>query len=389
MRLLYLSTDPGVPVQGHKGASVHLRSAVDAFASLGASVVVASPRIEPEGDPLQTADELVRIDEVRPSTHASLRSLRRAMAAQAEQVAAAARQYGVDAIYERFALFTRAGVEAAGQLGMPHAIEVNAPLRDEAVRFRSLPYAQEAERAEADVFARADHVFAVSEPLAALLARQGVPRSKMTVTPNGVDPDKFTARQSQRHRAFTVGFAGSLKPWHGVGVLLEAFARALRAEPSLRLEIVGHGPGHAAVTAARLPVGSLSYHGALPHKATLEVISRWDAGIAPYLPIEGTDFYFSPLKVVEYMAAGICPVASDLGQIQLLLGNGERGILVEPGSAAALADAILGLAADRERAVTYGMRARAFALQSLTWQANARIALELLRTPVSAMASGA
>jgi glycosyltransferase involved in cell wall biosynthesis len=90
------------------------------------------------------------------------------------------------------------------------------------------------------------------------------------------------------------------------------------------------------------------------------------------------DFYFSPLKVVEYMGVGACPVASDLGQIRALLGGGTRGVLVEPGDAQALADAILGLAADPNRAAALGRRARAYALGSLQWQRAAEQALAVL-----------
>jgi glycosyltransferase involved in cell wall biosynthesis len=105
-------------------------------------------------------------------------------------------------------------------------------------------------------------------------------------------------------------------------------------------------------------------------------MSQWDVGVAPFLPLPR--FYFSPLKVVEYMAAGICAIASDLGQIRTLLGRGERGVLVEPGNAGALAGAILGLAADRHVAAELGARARAYALSSLTWQKNAERALSAL-----------
>jgi len=40
MRLLYVSADPGVPILGHKGASVHVRELVSAFAAGGAVVTV-------------------------------------------------------------------------------------------------------------------------------------------------------------------------------------------------------------------------------------------------------------------------------------------------------------------------------------------------------------
>jgi glycosyltransferase involved in cell wall biosynthesis len=107
-------------------------------------------------------------------------------------------------------------------------------------------------------------------------------------------------------------------------------------------------------------------------------MTRWDVGLAPYLPLP--DFYFSPLKVVEYMAAGACPVASDLGQIRPLLGAGDRGVLVEPGNGRALATAIVDLACDPARASALGERAARYVLASRTWSQNARRALRALES---------
>jgi len=377
VKLLYLSCDPGVPVLGHKGASVHLREMVNAFSAAGASVLVVSPRIEPEGDEPGPSAELVEIDPVRPAPHESIESLQRALAEQMGQVRSIVRRHRIDAIYERMSLFGMSGVKTAKRLGLPHVLEVNSPLSEEAVRFRTLPHPEVAMRIERRVQAATDHVFAVSEPLAARLVNDGVPPAKVTVTPNGVDPARFR-RMTPRAvgRPFTIGFAGSLKPWHGIGVLLEAFAQVLEQAPDLRLEIVGSGPERAAAEEAALPPERFTYHGALLHSATIEVLTGWDAGVAPFLSLP--DFYFSPLKVIEYMAAGVCPVASDLGQIWTLLGGGRRGVLVEPGSPEALAAAIVSLAGDRTRAAELGERARSYALVSLSWHRNAERALRVL-----------
>jgi glycosyltransferase involved in cell wall biosynthesis len=102
----------------------------------------------------------------------------------------------------------------------------------------------------------------------------------------------------------------------------------------------------------------------------------WDVGVAPFLPVG--PFYFSPLKVVEYMASGLCAVASALGQLPELLGD-DRGILVQPGSADRIAEAFVALAEDRERVAALGQRAREHALSTLTWQRNAERVLAALR----------
>lgn len=375
-RLLYLSSDPGVPVLGHKGASVHVRALVRAFAGAGVSVVVASPRVEAEGDTLDAPTELVEIDPVVPGRYGDVGSVRATMDAQAAQIDEVARAWQADAIYERYSLFSDGGVRAAHRHGLPHLLEVNAPLRDEARRFRSLPYPEEAAEVEARVFAATDRLIAVSGPLAGWLVSVGVERERIEVVPNGVDPRQFSPPQRRSGGPFVVGFAGSLKPWHGVELLLNAFSRARETVPQLRLEIVGSGPSLPPVEQAAALAANIVLHGPLPHQETIRLMSGWDVGVAPYLPLP--DFYFSPLKLVEYMAAGLCPVASELGQIGVLLGGGARGVLVRAGDMSELAGALVELAADRPRAHEIGGRARAWAFSELTWERNARRALEML-----------
>src|SRR5205823_3107155 len=113
---------------------------VAAFVKAGTSVLVASPRVRPEGDELDPAVALVEIAPVQAKACRSAAALHEAMLVQAEQVERIARQGSVDAVYERLSLFGTSGVQTAGRLGLPHVLEVNAPLCDEALRFRTLPH---------------------------------------------------------------------------------------------------------------------------------------------------------------------------------------------------------------------------------------------------------
>src|SRR5712691_11731567 len=134
MRLLYLSADRGVPVLGRKGGSVHLRGMVYALEAAGVSVVVLSPRIAAEGELLPDTIELREIEPVLPKSHRTRAALDAAIERQAAEIVAAASACEIDAVYERYSLFSTGGVEAARVLDIPHALEVNAPLRAEARR---------------------------------------------------------------------------------------------------------------------------------------------------------------------------------------------------------------------------------------------------------------
>ena len=376
-RLLYLTADPGVPVLGHKGASVHVRELCSAFAQAGIEVHLASPRIGAEGDQLPAPATLHGIASVAPKDHVP-RTLRIAVQAQARALMALCARLGVDAIYERFSLFTAAGVRAAAELGLRHVLEVNAPLREEAARYRTLPHPEVAWLLESEVMVGTDRVFAVSEPLARALVADGVDEAKIEVVPNGVAPERF-APPSRDPERFVVGFAGSMKPWHGIETLVDAVSRL----PNVHLEVAGHGPLDDLLDA--LPAERVTRWGARPNAEVIGLMASWDVGLAPYAPAE--DFWFSPLKVLEYMAAGTCPVVSELGDAPELLGHGRRGVLVPAGDADALAAAIGAMTSDRDRARRIGARARRWVAANRSWSVNARRALAALqRRPVRSAA---
>jgi glycosyltransferase involved in cell wall biosynthesis len=108
-----------------------------------------------------------------------------------------------------------------------------------------------------------------------------------------------------------------------------------------------------------------------------------DAAVAPYAPTES--FYFSPLKVFEYMAAGLPVAASRIGQIGEVIRDGVNGLLLPPGDPEALAAALERLCRDRALRMRLGQAARATALKEHTWDAVAGKILRLAGlTPSSA-----
>ena len=104
-------------------------------------------------------------------------------------------------------------------------------------------------------------------------------------------------------------------------------------------------------------------------------MASMDAAVAPYP--EQKNFYFSPLKVYEYMAAGLPVVASRVGQVEELIAGGENRLLVSPGDPASLAVALHWLRRDPRLRSQLGEAARETVFQHHTWDAVARRALSL------------
>jgi len=122
---------------------------------------------------------------------------------------------------------------------------------------------------------------------------------------------------------------------------------------------------------------SLVLTGSVPHEAVPEIIHGFDVALAPYATRMDHDFYFSPLKVFEYMACGVPVVAAGVGQLAEVVADGETGLLCPPGDVEALTaacDRLLGDTALRRR---LGAAAADHVASRYTWDANARRIVEL------------
>ena len=199
---------------------------------------------------------------------------------------------------------------------------------------------------------------------------------------NAVRPDRFPAGTCPALPAspgtFTVGFVGSMKPWHGVGDLLAAFAQLQAQEPNNRLLLVGDGPARGELQSRADSLGlssAVHFTGAVSPAEIPAVLASMDVAVAPFH--DRANFYFSPLKVYEYMAAGLPVVATDVGQLRDLIESGTTGLLVPPSAPAALASALGRLRREPALRARFGQTARARVLNEFTWERNARRILHL------------
>lgn len=376
MRIAYVTADRGIPVFGAKGASIHIQAMIRAFEALGHEVHCIAAR--PGGiGPFAVEDvPLPPVGTDRDSKESAAMAQAKAIAAHLEDLHA---DKPFDLIYERYSLWSAAGVRAGKRLGVPVVVEVNAPLVDEQVKFRELARESDARRIEAEVLGGADLLAAVSDQVAGWLVRQGAAPGRVSVIGNAVDTGAFqpgTVPQAPvPEGAFCVGFTGSLKMWHGVDTLLAAFRRLRRDVPDAHLLIVGDGPKkgwiEGFVAGADL-TGAVTLTGWVDHADLPPLIARMDVATAPYPAAE--DHYFSPLKLYEYLAMGRPVVASDIGQTAELLTGSDAACLLPPGDAGALADCLLGLARDPARRA---LMAEASAAEGRRhdWTDNARAVL--------------
>ena len=387
MRVAYLSADCGIPVFGTKGACVHIQEMIHAMREIGAEVRIVATRLGAVPD---NGSGRHAIHAFRPRAHdvkdGGDRAREEANIADAEAAKQALidlyAQWPFDMVYERYSLWSAAGADAARMLGVPLIAEVNAPLLLEQEQYRRLALHAQAQNIERRVFGQADGLVCVSSAVRDYAVSKGAHPERAHVVGNAVDPARFHPAVQPRDfghspGAFTIGFNGSLKRWHGADIMMEAFRMVLRDAPQARLLIVGDGPERGWIEGFAQGAGitgSVTMAGWLAHDDLPAALTAMDVALAPYP--QTADFYFSPLKLFEYLAAGRPVVASRIGQIAEIVRHGENGILTAPGDAAAIADAVLGLISDPARRSRIS-EAAAVEGAKHSWSRNASLALAM------------
>src|SRR5213594_2423104 len=410
MKILYLCSDSGIPVLGRKGASIHVREMVGAFARAGHQVVLAAPVLNKS--PWETPAEVAaNIMHLRPGASAqsaaqhvrdfvqqlgldsSVPGELRHILSNQELVTELTRRFDGDPpdfIYERAALYGTAGAVVAQALGVPRLVELNAPLAVEQTAYRGNGFGDLGAKAEQWSLTRADALLAVSSALRDHVVERGIDPTKVHVVPNGVNTDLFHPAPrdpSLRDRLGlgeepVLGFVGGLRAWHGTESLPDVLARVATVHPDVRLVIVGDGPLRAELQRSlseRGLAGSVVFTGAVAHEEIPALIRQFDVALAPY-PALDHPFYFSPLKLFEYMACGVPVVAANCGQIAELIRDGETGLLHPPGDADALVAACDRLLADPPLRRRVGEAAAKEVHTRYTWDHNAAHVVELARS---------
>ncbi|WP_337059781.1 glycosyltransferase family 4 protein [Kineococcus sp. G2] len=390
--VVHACLDPGVPVFGGKGCSVHVQEVLRVLVATGAQVHVVAARTG--GEP-PAGLEGVHVH------HLPLPSGRRGPERERDRralderagrlVADLVRGSASALVYERYSLFAHAVQENARGLGVPSVLEVNAPLPLEQAQHRTLHDAAGADASTRRALRAATRVVAVSSPVARWAREVGGTGVDVAVVPNGVDLDRFrpaapgtrAGTSGGSSGRFTVAFVGAFRPWHGVDLLVEAVGRltALPGDP-VRLLLVGDGPQRAAALARAAQLGvDVVAPGALDPADVPAALAGAGAACAPYPPGRA---YFSPLKVAEYLACGLPTVAAAVGDLPGCYRDGHELLLTEPGDLHALTAALQRLRTDAALRARLGAVGRAAVEQRHSWRHTVELSL-----PVPAAAATA
>lgn len=233
---------------------------------------------------------------------------------------------------------------------------------------------------------------AISERLRAelLLRLPQLDSARILVAHDGVRADRIREPKQTAGEPLRAVYCGSFHAGKGVEAILSAAALV----PEVDFDLIGGEPAQIEALRPRAPA-NVRFRGRMSHHDTQLRLAEYDIALAPYGALvrgvktpehESLASWMSPLKIFEYMGAGLPIVTSDLPVLREILQPGETALMPKPDDPVELAGAIRRLAADNALRLQL-TRAAQLRLRNHTWENRAARILDFLDAGLAAVSS--
>lgn len=375
-RVLYHHRTQGKAVEG-----VHIRGITDALRAEGVAVdIISLPGADPYDSPkamspTRQAKWWMRVISALPEALFELVEVAYNLVAGLRIRSYLVAHDDVDFIYERYSLFMFAPVVVARRRRIPIILEVN----DSAIveRVRPLFFSRLAMAIERWVFRKADGLVFVSDIFRRRALAAHANMAPAIVTPNAANIDKFTFSADQRATArarwdldghVVCGYLGAFVPWHAIDTFVHRFVACMAAAPHLKLLLVGDGavfPALQRFVGERGLSDRIVLTGRVPHDAVPGLLAAMDMAILP-----NAGDYTSPVKLFEFMACAIAPIAPDFEPVQEVLVEDVTGWMFKAGDIDAAVAAVIAHSRDASELARVGAAARSYVAAERQWRNN-------------------
>jgi len=202
-------------------------------------------------------------------------------------------------------------------------------------------------------------------------------KKEVTVTPFGIDTDRFCPRKHSDDNNITrIGCIKSYREIYGISDLIEAYSMVQKKLPNSQTKLIIAGAGNIDYKAERLlskfsiDPKNVEFLSSIPHSDVHTVHQSLDIAVYPSL-IEGYG-----VSALESSACGIPVIASNVGGHKEVVLHEKTGLLVPAKSPASLAENVIQLITDRECRTQLGKQGR----QHVVDHYSVSVAVQLMRS---------
>ena len=227
-----------------------------------------------------------------------------------------------------------------------------------------------------------DKIRLVTDGLKTKLLQEGIPAEKCFVVGNGTDVDLFVPLSASERAfkkqqlgipadAFVIGFVGHLAPWQGVSFFVEALPVIVGAvDQQVFFAVIGDGSQRQMLEQRVRELdleNQTRFFGYQDYQQVPKMMATFDVSVAPFVLARNQTIGLSPLKIADTASVAVPVVASRIKGLDFIE-NAGIGMLVEPENSQQLADAIIALSRDAATRQSLSTKARAYAVENLSWK---------------------
>ncbi len=285
-----------------------------------------------------------------------------------------------DLVISRLDVFVYSPVVLKRKFQIPFIIEIDSPRSYEKITYQSHYRVTKSllRRMELEFIRAGDASFTVSNQIKKHFVDRGIPEDFIHVIPNGADATRFSPdipatavmEKYHLHDSVVIGFVGSFIYWHGVENLTFIIEKIVKRHDQVKFLMVGQGGPMETLLRNFIRDNRLEdkviFTGFISHDDVPQYISAMDIVLAPYPDIDF--FYYSPVKIYEYMSCGKPVISSRIGQIAEVIRDRETGFLTKPNDIEMICQNISELIENPELRKRIGKAAREEILNKHTWQ---------------------
>lgn len=381
MKILYISSHPFLNVNADTGYGTHIRKTIEGFRELGHEVKVLSAckdiavvQSSVTGKSGKGKSFLKRL--IPSFVWETLKDFRwlQWSAVFKKEVETAILEFKPDLVYER-GIYLMRPVQVSSSRNFKYFLEINAPLLEEKRKMSGFSLLDGFQRRRSRTqFSSADYLITVSSVLRDHFIQQfQLPSKKVVFLPNAVDPSEVQTDSQLIERLrnemelsgkYVIGFIGSMFPYHGVDLLIRAFAKQHSGNEHLLLVGDGYVVEELKVLAAQLKLDDkIHFTGRIPHSQVYSYMALMNVCVMP-----ASNWYGSPVKIFEYGALAKPIIAPYNGPVRDVMEQNVDGILIR--NEKELGDALQRILRDHAFAKATAQHFHTKVISRYTWHNN-------------------